>query len=458
MVAASSGASPTRRAVARASRAQSRVGEIAADERASGQFEFEHRGGGAVRIGQSIQLTEYQRMRLGVSAEQPLDLRAEADDLGPWHGGLGRHERQDLVQGLAAALELAGHAEALGQHSQQHQPHRLLGGIGRQQPQRGPPPVGGRGRGGVHVGDSGFYKDVDGRLVAMAGGLLDVMGLNRGRSLARGQRGGGAGVRGEPPAAADSLVDDASQQRVPAAHAARGPQWTKQVALGKAVKRRKRFRQREIGRRRDQRRLGDVGHGTRHLKVDFGEAERGQFDLLDTVGKRGRQPGRRLPRPAGRHDHHAGPRRVPDQVVEQLQGRVVEQQHHPGLGGQLDQSGANCTVQLVALDIDRPVDVHGGQSVAQKYAERDVALELAGPSGHDEHAGGGGRGGELRQQPGLAHAGLAGHPDEPRGAETGGEQLAPQQIQFAPTAYERRPDDHGKHAIADRPLWYRWKE
>ena len=349
----------------------------------------------------------------------------------------------------------------------------------------------------------------------MDSGLLHVVGLHGGRGLARGQRGGRAGVGGESPTAADSLVYHASQQRVPIAHAARGPQWTKKVALGQSIQCRKRFRQGKIGGRGDQYGLGDVGHdrhGARHLKVDVAErgqfrgqrgrafrvrvtgkrfqiqrvagrgvvacaveivadelprlveGERPQLDLLDTVGKCGRQSRWRLSRAVRRDDHHAGPRRMPDQVVEQLQRgvvgpvHVVEQQHQAGRGGQFDQPSANCTVQLVALDIDRPVDVHGGQSVARKYAERDVALELAGPSGHDRHAGVTGRGGELREQPGLAHAGLAGDPDESRDAKAGGEQLAPQQIQFVPTTHERRPDDHTTDAIADRPLWYRWKE
>jgi hypothetical protein len=225
--------------------------------------------------------------------------------------------------------------------------------------------VGRSGRSSVHIRHGCFDKRVDGRFVAVGGRLRDVMRPNGGSGPARDQRGGGSGVRGESPAAADSLVYQASEQRMSVADAA-GPQWTKQVTLGEPVRR-----------------------------------------------------------------------------------------------GQFDQSGPDRPVHPVALDIDGIQDilgVHRGQTVAREDPERDVPLELAGPSGHHGDAAVPGQRRVLGRQAGLANAGLAGHADELGGAETGGEQLASQQIHFAPTANERRPDHHANNAIGDRPLWYRRKE
>ena len=99
---------------------------------------------------------------------------------------------------------------------------RAAGAVG-QQPQRGGVEAGrGRRRGRLQLARGGAQQR-DRRLVARAGGLLDVVGALHRPGAAALERDGRAGVRAEPPAAGRGLVDRVADHRVAEREAPRRP-------------------------------------------------------------------------------------------------------------------------------------------------------------------------------------------------------------------------------------------
>jgi hypothetical protein len=134
----------------------------------------------------------------------------------------------------------------------------------------------------------GRGEHLDRRLVARAGGVLDVMGaLDRARAGAL-QRGRGAGVGAQPPAARRRCIDGVADDRVPEGEAARRRRLPHQRTAQQLVERRQ---GRRLGQLRDRR--GEAGlEGVAGGRGRVEQPARVGGQRAQLGGQRGRDRGR----------------------------------------------------------------------------------------------------------------------------------------------------------------------
>jgi hypothetical protein len=178
---------------------------------------------------------QQQTLRFVVFAQQVLDDRRPHHRAAPQRI-IRREQRQHLLEGVTALLQVARRSERHGQREQQLAP--LRGGlvVGEQAQRATKPACGGAGRAGG--GGVARLREHRHRLgVPHSRRALDVAGARGGRCAARRQHPGGPCVDAAPPAALGRLVHRASYDRVAKAEAP-GRRRSHEVAVEELVHRR----------------------------------------------------------------------------------------------------------------------------------------------------------------------------------------------------------------------------